>query len=709
MSYRKYLQYLLYAIVFVVSAIIVNIASTFFDSFVITPWVFFILLAIALVTSIWLRSRDAAAQQTEPHAVKSRAHIDLPSRDPFVDRPDLVVRLIQGIASKHTLLIVHGPDGLGKTALTKEVAWRIAEGETDLQFDYVLWEVCLQGSVEFEHIRKKLLEIQGYAEASTINAAKPTKLGSERILLFIDNCYATETDDLKEAVAKLSIGRTKIIVVTNHKTTASNSWSVEVGRLNEGEARSVIASEFIRLGWESAHPLLASRSLAEAILEKCDRSPARIKAIMAQVFLGKTNVKEMQIDEGVIPENIWEKLKSRKTAHNVFIVATRFQSPPTIAWIMEILKLQEAEVAQATTELENLYLLETGTSQLTRRLVIPSRIRNSLLGQSKKIKMPVAVQRKFNAWFGEWLAKHAGLKNWAGYSELDEQFLMIRDQILDMAASHSRVEHKQAIAYWMLLDHYLSVKNRLDIYLEIGNAVMKAARAIGDSNAIAALKVKALGFVYLSKAKSLPASSQEATHYLHLAKENILAGLRVYEKENDKANSAIAYRYLGDISFLEKDVSAAESYYRKSIGPLDNQIVLDNLGASMNALGLLEKQKGNIELSMEYFRRRLALASGWGNPEGEAVGFYNLGRVYQSRRSFSEALPTFLNAFEKATKSSRTDIMASAKLRLAECYYELKEVSNARSAAVQAEGIFASLGQVPQELKTIKDRIAQEL
>jgi len=88
----------------------------------------------------------------------------------------------------------------------------------------------------------------------------------------------------------------------------------------------------------------------------------------------------------------------------------------------------------------------------------------------------------------------------------------------------------------------------------------------------------------------------------------------------------ITYNNLGGTYLQAFDYDPAETYYLKALSYLepDNKLSMSSI---LNNLGIIEKDRGNYELSMDYLRRAIALRRETQNMEGVIQSLNNLGHL----------------------------------------------------------------------------------
>ena len=133
------------------------------------------------------------------------------------------------------------------------------------------------------------------------------------------------------------------------------------------------------------------------------------------------------------------------------------------------------------------------------------------------------------------------------------------------------------------------------------------------------------------------------------ARKNIERSLRISEKLNHTAKTAINYHDLANVyAELDKNEQALE-YYKKclKIATDVDSVVAKDLAYS--SLGRLYRKMGNLEEAAKYHESSLNISKDLSDLRGEGVTLLNLGNVYVGRGEFKKSI----EYLEKALKISK--------------------------------------------------------
>lgn len=185
-----------------------------------------------------------------------------------------------------------------------------------------------------------------------------------------------------------------------------------------------------------------------------------------------------------------------------------------------------------------------------------------------------------------------------------------------------------------------------------------------------------------------------------------LGSLKVAEEIKDKLRIATALVNLGAVYFNKESThDLALQYYLKAL-PLSEELGdHDAIGTTAVNIGEIYLTKKDHISAFIYFEKGL---QAYKRSENGNVPYalYNLGRVYNLREQFGEAVKFQNEAFSLAQKMDRKKEMAQAKLGLAEVYRAKKD-NNAAIAAYKDALHIAQVIGANYELKNAYQGLAE--
>ena len=165
------------------------------------------------------------------------------------------------------------------------------------------------------------------------------------------------------------------------------------------------------------------------------------------------------------------------------------------------------------------------------------------------------------------------------------------------------------------------------------------------------------------------------------------------EKElphNARQYFAIAYNNLGSVFLQSGDYDRAETYYLKAmtyIGEEDHK----GLSSILNNLGIIEKDRGNYEKSLDYLYRSIRLRRELEYVDGEVQTLNNIGDLLWKMAETRKAKDTLekVRLMAKENNLLRSHIIATEKL--AGIYYDLGDYKSAYLAHLDFKAQYDSL------------------
>lgn len=121
------------------------------------------------------------------------------------------------------------------------------------------------------------------------------------------------------------------------------------------------------------------------------------------------------------------------------------------------------------------------------------------------------------------------------------------------------------------------------------------------------------------------------------SKEYAIEAINISKKLKDSANLAIAYLRLGHYHYYYGSSPKAISNYLECIN-LNNHLNQANLASAYTNLGILNKNKGQYEKSLEYNSKALKIRQAEKDSTGIAKSLNNIGTVYYYMNNLDKAL-----------------------------------------------------------------------
>lgn len=185
---------------------------------------------------------------------------------------------------------------------------------------------------------------------------------------------------------------------------------------------------------------------------------------------------------------------------------------------------------------------------------------------------------------------------------------------------------------------------------------------------------------------------------------NFADAARLYElwarnraQAGDRKGEASAYHQLGNVAYLRRDFSAAESWYGKSLEIGESEGNEKVMAASYHQLGALAQERQDFADAREWSRKSLAIEEKLGNEKGMAVSYHQLGSVAQRAEEFTEAEQWYLKSLDIKNKLGDESGAALTLGQLGRVAADRKDFAVAVNRYIEAASTFERLNQEMNE------------
>lgn len=138
----------------------------------------------------------------------------------------------------------------------------------------------------------------------------------------------------------------------------------------------------------------------------------------------------------------------------------------------------------------------------------------------------------------------------------------------------------------------------------------------------------------------------------------------------------MANQNLGSVYLQVFDYDQAEIYYLKAMSSL-NPDDKKGMASIMNNLGIIEKDRGHFERSLDYLSRALQIRRETGSLEGTIQSLNNLGNLFMMMGMLNQALDTLIKSRQMAKENKFLRSETIAVELLSGLYYEQRDYKNA--------------------------------
>lgn len=161
--------------------------------------------------------------------------------------------------------------------------------------------------------------------------------------------------------------------------------------------------------------------------------------------------------------------------------------------------------------------------------------------------------------------------------------------------------------------------------------------------------------------------------------------LRLWLATGDAHGAAQAYVWLGGTSALGGEYETARCNVTAALQTFQNIGDNDSAGAALNTLGFISMQTGEVDGSLEYYRRARAAFSSAHDWLGEPEAITGMGRALTAQQRYAELLPLYQAKLRLAKKTGSPSMEASAQSDLAWVYQRESQYQKAEALYLRSQ------------------------
>ena len=662
----------------------------------------FVGVLIGIIASVaqifdFLEKRRSKKTPISVDTVKRESISNLPARGQFIGRENEITRVLDGLKSNYPFIVITGSEGIGKTALAKEVAWRVRNN-----FESIVWVEFQGGQLTLNELLNVVARVNGEFNLIQLDLIDRRLeilkyLHKKSCLIVVDDFTTGLDHEVIDFLRKIPAPTSMAIITTKTQDILIGGWLVSLGKMSYNDTLSFVRSELNRLG---VRPLEDSE--IKKLCEVVDGDPYTIPIKVGQIHGGvslQTVLGSAVSDEKRLNPS-WERLDT--VAQKVLMTVAIFQSPRHIGDIELVSKVSGDNLHKMLKHLSDLNLISVSRDNSLDRYSILPRTRAFVLGKfENNLEQSHMLIEQLANWLENYVAKYGGTKNWSNYPLLDQEASNIF-RVVEWCSLQKPEEKRRALKIWRAVDHYFSVKGDLYKYLKISSLALECARSCQDPVSENKIKVEALGWAFLTQG------------HLDRAESLISEGTNFYLEYGDLVGVGRAKWYLGRIAQRRADfeptkkdyyVDLARHYFEEALDYLEKAGGVSILDSVLSSLGILYLQSDEVAKSRDFQSRRLSLSQAVKNPEGIAVALYNLGRISQIEGKSESALSFYSQSLTAAMHSSRGDVLAASQLRSAQIFFAKGDIAQAEHMAKMARESYEAIGTVNSDVDSIISNI----
>ncbi|MCD4709153.1 MAG: GGDEF domain-containing protein [Candidatus Sabulitectum sp.] len=245
-------------------------------------------------------------------------------------------------------------------------------------------------------------------------------------------------------------------------------------------------------------------------------------------------------------------------------------------------------------------------------------------------------------------------------------------------------------------------KPRVDLLNKLAALVVKSDRDLGEEISSEALEF-AVGLGYCpGKAAALFGLGEAARigEDYRAALENYASALELFTVSGDSIQQGRCFRRLGDVQFFINNLNLSLKHYlnalrifEKTAEQNESSYAKLNLGHLMATIGNVFRESGDLEASLDYYRRCHSIYIREGFTVGIPGILYNTGNVFHSQGRMEDALNVYKHALKEAEASDDSYLVSLALNSLGSVYMTRDELDVAEDHFRRSMEIEEKLGR----------------
>ncbi len=670
----------------------------------------------------------------------------------FVGRAKEIVEIVGAFdktPSRTPRVAIIGAGGLGKTELSKAVAWWYVErGKADA----VLWASASRDEGEFVlRDLASLLSIAARAfglpitEQSSFDEQKRVVrefFEQHRVIVLLDNWETLEGRARKELwdfVLGLP-GSTRVIVTSRDTLPPKDARNYELDTLTIADGAQLFLNIACNAGYFDRNPKLSKEDAAilSAIVERLGGYPLAIEVVAGQTesrALGDIWSDLVQIPKNVLegkdeltgePRGVWTSLGFSydvlpAPAQSLFRQMSVFLAP---AVVEDVAAVTTADGRRTTAAGEG-----EGGITLTRE-TLDTLVRRSLVRMREGAYALLPIVREYAlsklAGAGQDVRElHTRVIYYYGQKNTPEGAVIASDHLFRLAQMGSRPAAEEFVKYVYRFYQDLVMRGYWVEARQKGLQLIAVAHALNDRKvgAQASLEVASIfqrtgeyeraSELYQDAAdlfKELGDRDGMASVYHNLAGIRLAQGafdefwrlshesLKLRQELGDQIGIATSLLAMGTSEYHRGNYDKAEQLCQESLKIFQGQKSKSEQVTVLLQLGMIEKKRGNYYESENLYQQSLVLAKEFRNKSGIAQVLHELGEVEYLRGKPDKAMPLLHESLKLERELGEKHGMATTMGQLGEVYHAQGQLKDALGYFIRAFAIFEELHSPYREL-----------
>ncbi len=634
----------------------------------------------------------------------------------------------------HWLISLEGMGGLGKTALAREAAGRLAE--TD-RFAGIAWETARREfytwhglehsdrpALTFEQLLDAIADQLGGSDAGLLPL--PAKQEHVRALLRTRPCLVV-VDNLEPAMDCEALpaqlwelaNPSKFLLTSRHRVSPCPGLSaLPLDELAEPDALALLHYEGRQRGLPEVAQ--ADEEALRPILAVTGGNPLALKLVVGQLVslpLSRVLADLKTVQPGIDPfyqylyRRSWDLL-SAPARHLLLHMALLPASGGEWEDLSALTGLSDAELASAITELIACSLLQAGGLEKT--YTIHPLTHHFISNQAAQWAGFAASILRAGEYYLAYARRHAD--DWAALARRQDHLL----QAMQLCASLGPDGQRLVVECARLLHTYMVRRGYLVTWQPYLDLALHAAAGLGDEAAQADLwnrmgvlqgslgdldaalafhRRAAETFRRLGDDLNL-ARSLRWQGNIHYARPDRPAALACYEQArdllarlDDPHELSYIYNNIANVYFNEGDWIQALAYYERALAPLDPERDRQHVTMLLDNIGLLRWEMGSWRRAVDDLVRALPLQQAAGDRVGQANSHHYLCLAYADLEEWEQALAHGRQALALRRTLGSAEGLADLYTDLATVYLRWGDEQSAQSYLKLAEPLWQEMNR----------------
>jgi TolA-binding protein len=570
-------------------------------------------------------------EATKTRPARAYHNLPAPTYSQFVMRQQVYDEVLDGLRQRSAVVLMASLGGMGKTSLAREVAARCLSGEANMpEVDAVVWlsDKDRPGTTNLSVVLNEIartLDYPGLTQLAYDEKRHEVEqlLRRQVVLVIIDN-FETITDDaLLHWLLRLPEPSKAIITTREYRRELRSSWPIDLGGMDQAEARQLIAERLRALKIER---LIDDPAQFDPLIRATGGNPKAIELAIGLIKYERRPLPQVIDDlhgaRGALFEDLFTRtwLLLDAAARHVLLALTLFPASASHAALGATAGQPELAFDRAVDLLADLSLIDV------QHIHVQSRPRYALhplvraFARSKQeAEFEAQARERWVAWYCQ-LAEQVGFR----WDDLGQLALLDPEHETMHEAIQWTFQNQRYAATIQLIEgvrYYYNVRGIWDDRLSINLLRADAARRIGDRSN------EALALAHHLEIRSKQGHMDEAAR-CHAQLESIAStpdlpddtvfeiqhALALYARANKDLATAeqiwrrllalserlggqkyiINRRWLATCLYQQGDIAGAKQLYRESLH--DATEIGDQRSAIGNSLKLakIEIEQGNL-------------------------------------------------------------------------------------------------------------------